>query len=160
LIHAATCTSYTALVMFPMGATATARDRGYCQMVAGGPLVPLFDREAVSLGEVLARQVELLHEAHRRQDRVAAQVLRGTGAARGPDEELFGSQLSAELARHAIARDHGYAGWAAAREHSHLMVDTRFEAAADAIQWGDLAALRDLLDRLAMTPPFGSTMTA
>jgi hypothetical protein len=103
------------------------------------PLVPAFDGAAVPLGEVLDRQVELLRDAHRAGQPVAAELLRGTGTA--PP----GPELTLEVARLAIARDHGYADWAAAREQAEIMVDTRFEAAADAIQWGGLATLYDLL---------------
>jgi hypothetical protein len=120
--------------------------------------VPVFDGEAVPLGDVLDRQVELLRQAHQCRDPVAAAVLRGTGSVPGTDEELLGSELTPELARLAIARDHGYTGWAAAGEHAGIMVDTRFEAAADAIQWGELAALRDLLDThppLVLRPDLG-----
>jgi hypothetical protein len=95
----------------------------------------------VSIGEWLNRQVELLRAGHRRGDRVAAELLRGTGAADGS-----GADLSLDAARHAIARDHGYRGWADAAEHGRDHVDLRFEAAADAIQWGELHTLRELLD--------------
>ena len=116
-----------------------------------------YDREAVPLGEVLDRQVAVLREAHRAGDPLAAELLRGTGA-KGTDEELLGSALTEEAARLAIALDHGYAGWGAARADADLSVDTRFEAAADAIQWGELTALRDLLDAhpplISMRSPF------
>ena len=104
-----------------------------------------YDREAVLLGEVLDRQVAVLREAHRAGDRVAAEVLRGTGA-EGTEEELLARALTVADARIAIARDHGYADWAAARAHADVLVDTRFEAAADAVQWGEPAVLRGLLD--------------
>ena len=95
----------------------------------------------VSIGEWLDRQVELLRAAYRRADRLAAELLRGTGAADGS-----GADLSLEAARQAIARDHGYRDWADAAEHARGPVDLRFEAAADAIQWGELETLRELLD--------------
>jgi hypothetical protein len=104
-----------------------------------------FDREAVPLGEVLDRRVEVLRALHREGDPVAAAVLRGTDG-QGSAGEAPGSELTLEEARLAIARDHGYTDWDAARGHADLTVDTRFEAAADAIQWGELAALRDLID--------------
>ena len=117
------------------------------------PLVPAFDSESVLLGEVLDQQVELLREAQRAGGPVAAQVLHGTGLS---DQQP--GPLTRETAQLAVARDHGYADWAAAREQAGLVVDTRFEAAADAIQWGQLAALRDLLDThpalTAMRSPF------
>ena len=101
--------------------------------------MPAFDGAAVPLGEVLDRQVDLLREAHHAGQPVAAEVLRGTGTV--PP----GPELTLETARLAIARDHSYTDWAAAREQAGIMVDTRFEAAADAIQWGELAVLHDLL---------------
>lgn len=98
---------------------------------------------------MLDRRVELLRALHRDGDPVAAAVLRGTGG-QGADVVTAGGVPGSELpladARLVIARDHGYADWAAARAHADIMVDTRFEAAADAIQWGELAALRDLID--------------
>jgi hypothetical protein len=103
-----------------------------------------FDRVAVPLGEMLDRQVELLRAAHRHGDPVAGEVLRGTGS-KGTVEVLLRPELTLDHARLAIARDHGYSGWDAARERADVMIDTRFEAAADAIQWGELATLRDLI---------------
>lgn len=115
------------------------------------------DRAVVPLGEVLDRQVALLRESHRAGDPVAAQLLRGTGS-EGTEEELLGRALTEEAARRAIALDHGYADWETARADAGLGVDTRFEAAADAIQWGELTTLRDLLDAhpqlISMRSPF------
>ena len=113
--------------------------------MTGHPFVLGYDRETALLGEVLDRQVAVLREAHRAGDPVAAEVLRGTGA-EGSEEELLARALTVADARLAIARDHGYAGWADARAYADVIVDTRFEAAADAVQWGELAALRNLLD--------------
>ena len=111
-----------------------------------------FDRDAVPLGEVLDRQVESLRVARDASDAGAAELLRAVGG------EGAETELTTQAARDAIARDHGYADWAAAREHSDVMIDTRFEAAADAIQWGELTALRDLLDAhpqlISMRSPF------
>ena len=108
-----------------------------------------YDREAVPLGEVLDRQVALLREAHRAGDPVAAKLLRGTGT-KGTDEELFRSTLAEEAARLAIALDHGYADWGAARADADLSVDTRFEAAADAIH---VAANGIEVERQLQSPP-------
>jgi hypothetical protein len=118
-----------------------------------------FDRDAVPLGEVLDLQVGALRAAHDAGDPVATELLRGVGqdAETGETPETAG-ELTLQAARDAIARDHGYAGWAQAREHAHVMADTRFEAAADAIQWGELNALTDLLDThpalIEMRSPF------
>lgn len=116
-----------------------------------------YSREAALLGDVLDRQVAVLREAHRAGDLVAAKLLSGTGA-QGTEEELLARPLTVADARLAIARDHGYADWAAARADADVIVDTRFEAAADAIHWGELTALRDLLDAhpelISMRSPF------
>ena len=116
-----------------------------------------YDREELPLGEVLDRQVTVLREAHHAGDSVAARVLSGTGT-KGTDEELLRSALTEGAARRAIALDHGYADWGAARADADLHVDTRFEAAADAIQWGELTTLADLLDAhpqlISMRSPF------
>lgn len=115
-----------------------------------------FDREAVPLGEVLDRQVAALREAHRAGDPVAAQLLRDTGT-EGAGEPP-GSALTEQAARLVVALEHGYADWDAARANADVMIDTRFEAAADAIHWGELTALRDLLDThpplISMRSPF------
>ncbi len=78
--------------------------------MAARPLVPELDRELTPVGEYLDRQVELLREAHRRGDWSAGELLR----AHLPGDE----PLTVEAAREAIARDHRYAGWAAARAHA------------------------------------------
>jgi len=92
---------------------------GYARGMPGHhPLVPAFDGAAVPLGEVLDRQVELLREAHHAGQPVAAKLLRGTGTA--PP----GPGLTLETARLAVARDHGYPDWAAAREQAEIMRPT------------------------------------
>ena len=110
------------------------------------PLVPAFDGDSVTVGSLLDAQVDLLCDAHRGGDRVAAEVLRAWGAVSGSADEVLAVDLDVETARLAIARDHRYADWPAAREHAAERVDLRFEAAADAIQWGELDALRARLD--------------
>jgi ankyrin repeat protein len=111
------------------------------------PLVPSFrDGEMATIGEVLERQVELLRDAHRGGDPVAAEVLRAWGTETRSADEVLAAELDDESARLAIARDHGFVDWAVARDHAGEPVDLRFEAAADAIQWGELDTLRALLD--------------
>jgi hypothetical protein len=126
--------------------------------VASRSLVLAYDRDAMTLGELLDRRVELLRAAHRAGDPVAAELIRGADEAHGTDEELLDAELTVQTARGVIAREHGYENWAAAREQAETTVDTRFEAAADAIHWGELAALRDLLDAepalVSMRSPF------
>src|SRR5262249_10893818 len=71
--------------------------------------------------------------------------------------------VDVDSARLAVARDHWYADWADAMAHGGEMVDTRFEAAADAIHAGDIDALRLLLDAhpelVAMRSPFPPRQT-
>jgi len=110
------------------------------------PLVPDLNNRTITHGEYLGRQVELLREAQRDGEPVAAELLRGTACGRGTVEELLNAELTLETARLAVARDHGYASWTAAGKHSSDLVDGRFEAAADAIQWGDITTLQRLLD--------------
>src|SRR5579872_6843919 len=100
----------------------------YARRVVTGPLVPTLEGTLVSVGTWLERQVELLIEAHRDGERVAAELLRGTGVLPGTDEELLAARLGPETAREAIARDHGYANWTDATAHADEPVDTRFEA--------------------------------
>ena len=131
--------------------------RDYARGMVSHPFVLAYDRDAVPLGEVLDRQVAQLREAHRTGDLVVATVLPGTRG-QGTEQDVLDQPLTEEDARLAIARDHGYADWAAARANADVFVDTRFEAAADAIQWGELTALRDLLDAhpplISMRSPF------
>ncbi|MGO9957347.1 MAG: ankyrin repeat domain-containing protein [Solirubrobacteraceae bacterium] len=110
------------------------------------PLVPMLTDATVTVGAWLDQQVELLREAHRRADPVAVQLLRGTGVVPVSEDESLSVELGLQTARLAVARDHGYGDWADALGHAHLLVDTRFELAADAIQWGELETLRELLD--------------
>jgi hypothetical protein len=106
----------------------------------------------------LDRQVELLRDAHRGGDPVAAAVLRAWGTVSRSADEILAAELDEETARLAMARDHRFPDWDAACEHAGEPVDLRFEAAADAIQWGELEALRVLLDDLpelvGMRSPF------
>ena len=111
-----------------------------------GPLGPDLESPSVTVGLWLDRHVELLLDAFAARDPLALFLLRGTGAAKGADDELWAAGLTEDLARSAIAADHSYKSWADAREHADERVDTRFEAGCDAIQAGDVALLRQLLD--------------
>jgi hypothetical protein len=110
------------------------------------PLVPSFGGKTATVGDVLDRQVELLRDAHRNGDPLAAEVLRAWGTLSGGAEEILAAELDEETARLAIARDHRFPDWAAARDRAGESVDLRFEAAADAIQWGELDTLRALVE--------------
>jgi hypothetical protein len=106
----------------------------------GGPLIPAIKGRRTSVGTWLDAQVSLLLDADERGDPIAATILEGNGAAAAP--------LTPDLAREVIARDHGYASWEVAGAHRDEPVDLTFEAAADAVQWGDVEGLRTLLDRV------------
>ncbi len=110
------------------------------------PLAPTFEGTQVTVSEWLEGQVELLQQAYAAHDPLALWVLRGTGRAKGTDGELWAAGLTAEQAREAMAVDHSYKNWADAASHADDAVDTRFEAACDAIQAGDVVALSRMLD--------------
>lgn len=110
------------------------------------PLVPDLNRKVTPVADYLDRQVELLLGGHRRGDRLAAGLLRATGRGETAQHEVGASELTLEQARLAIARDHGYPDWATVQPRTEDPIDADFEAACDAIQWGDLETLRALLD--------------
>ncbi|MGH9126485.1 MAG: hypothetical protein ACRDZ8_17420 [Acidimicrobiales bacterium] len=104
------------------------------------PLIPELSGRAVTVGEYIDLQVPLLIEAvdaHRMggDPPLVERIWHGLGLKRRQD-------LAPEEAWHILAANHGYADPAAAWDP----VDPDFEAAADAVQWGDLGSLRRLLD--------------
>jgi hypothetical protein len=105
--------------------------------------------EPSTVGQVLDQRVELIWRAHR-DGHPAAAVLLGEG---GP--------LTIDDVRAAIAREHGFADWAAVDRDRP--VDPSFEAAADAIvsgEPGDLDTLLSAHPGLAATrSPFGHHAT-
>lgn len=92
--------------------------------------------------EVLEHQAQLLLNASRQGHGDVAVLLRSHGLTAASAEP---QSLSLEAARTLVAREHGYADYAQATTHGASTVDVRFEAAADAIVAGDLAALQALL---------------
>jgi hypothetical protein len=102
----------------------------------------------------VALQTELLTDAVVRAEPEAVEVLRFAGV----DPEVQGVRLDLDTARLAVAKDHWYADWADALAHGSDIVDTRFEAAADAIHEGHVDTLRRLLDSepglVSMRSPF------
>lgn len=119
-------------------------------------LTPQVDAAEVPVQEWITRQAQLLRDAVARGDRAATDVLRFA-------DTTPTAVLDADTARLAIAKDHWYADWADVLAHGHAMVDTRFEAAADAIQAGDVDLLRRLLDAqpalVTMRSPFPHRQT-
>jgi ankyrin repeat protein len=122
-------------------------------------LTPAVDGPEVPVLEWVALQAELLTAAVARAEPGAPEVLRFAEV----DANLDGARLDLDTARLAVAKDHSYADWADALAHGHDTVDTRFEAAAEAIHEGDLDALRQLLDEEAalvrMRSPFPHRQT-
>jgi len=124
-----------------------------------GFLTPIVNRPEVSVQHWITLQAELLCDAVGRGDPAAFEVLRFAEVA----DDAQGSRLDPDVAQVAIGKDHWYTDWADALAHGHDTVDTRFEAAADAIHAGDLDALRRLLDAkpalLRMHSPFPHRQT-
>jgi hypothetical protein len=101
--------------------------------------------EPGTVGQVLDRRVDVVWQAHLDGRPAAAELLRATGAGRGSAEADEGD-LTIDDVRGAIAREHGFADWAAVAAHRDQPVDPRFESAAGAIVSGDPDTLRALLD--------------
>jgi ankyrin repeat protein len=117
------------------------------------------DETEIPVQQWIILQAELLRDAVAAGDRTAAEVLGSANVA--PDERS--GRLDVESARLAVAKYHWYRDWEDALAHGHDMVDTRFEAAADAVHAGDLDTLRRLLDArlalVAMRSPFPHRQT-
>jgi hypothetical protein len=124
-----------------------------------GFLTPMVDGPEVSVQHWIALQAKLLRDAVARGDPAAVEVLRFADLV----GDVQGTRLDPDTAQVAIAKDHWYMDWAHALAHGHDTVDTRFEAAADAIHAGDLDTLRRLLDAepvlVGMHSPFPHRQT-
>jgi hypothetical protein len=124
-----------------------------------GWLTPNVDGTEVPVHRWIVAQAELLSDAVARGEPAAGEVLRFAGVV--PEEHA--GALDLDTARLAVAKDHWYADWADALAHGRDTVDTRFEAAADAIHAGDVGTLRRLLDAepglVAMRSPFPHRQT-
>src|SRR5882757_4058023 len=82
-------------------------------------------------------QTELLRDSVAHGEPAATDVLRFA--------DVQGGHLDPDKARQAIAKDHCYTDWTDALAHGQDTVDTRFEAASDAIHAGDVDTLRRFL---------------
>jgi hypothetical protein len=113
--------------------------------------------ETTTVGAVLARRVELVWEGCRAGDDAAGAFVRGAGGRIAG--ALARGGLSPALVREAVARQHGYADWAAALAEHDRPVDPRFEAAVEAVVCGEVDTLRALLDTdpalVGARAPFG-----
>jgi hypothetical protein len=131
-------------------------------MPVSGFLTPRVEERKVPVHRWIALQAELLRDAHGRGVPAATAVLRFAGLIPGAPTG-HANPLDVDSARLAIAKDHWYRDLADALAHGHDEVDPRFEAAADAIQAGDLDALRRLLDAdpslVRMRSPFPHRQT-
>ncbi len=118
--------------------------------------------EPGTVGQVLDRRVEVVWQAHLDGRPAAGELLRAAGAGRRSDE-AGEHDLTIDDVRAAIAREHGFADWAAVATHRDLPVDASFEATAGAVVSGDLDTLRALLEsRPALArarSPFGHHST-
>lgn len=128
--------------------------------------------EPGTVGQILDRRVEVVWQAHldgRSQAVIRAagliatgNLLRAPGAVTGIDGPDGGGPTIDDV-RGVIAREHGFADWAAVAAHRDQPVDARFEAAVDAIVSGDPDALRALLDTdptlVRARSPFGHHAT-
>jgi hypothetical protein len=103
-----------------------------------GSLTPNVVGPRVPVRQWIALQTGLLRDAFTHGDPAATDVLRFAGVAPGTRLDLDEAQL-------AVAKDHWYADRADALAHGDDLVDTRFEAAADAVAEGDLDSLRQML---------------
>ncbi|MBO0831773.1 MAG: hypothetical protein J2P29_07365 [Actinobacteria bacterium] len=123
-------------------------------------LTPRVDERYVDVSQWIALQAEMLATAAAHGEPAANEVLRFAEL----EAMAQNAQLDLVTARLAIAKDHWYRDWADALAHGHDTVDTRFEAAADAIHEGDLDTLERLLDedpalvRLRSPFPHGQTL--
>jgi ankyrin repeat protein len=101
----------------------------------------------------------MLADAVARREPAAVEVLRFAEM----ESEVQSDRLDLESARLAVAKDHWYLNWSDALAHGENTVDTRFEAAADAIHDGALDTLRRLLDEepalVRMRSPFPHRQT-
>ena len=127
-------------------------------------LTPVARDRKVPVDRWIALQAELLRDAVSRGVPAATDVLRFANLTPEADDEIDGAwALDLDTARLAIAKDHWYRDLADALARGQDQVDTRFEAAADAIAAGDLDSLRQLLDAepalVRMRSPFPHRQT-
>jgi hypothetical protein len=111
--------------------------------------------QPTTVGQVLDRRVEVVWQAHlvgrpeaviRAAGLIATgNLLRDPSAVPGIDEADHDGPTIDDV-RDVIAREHGFADWAAAATCRSQPVDAHFEAAVDAIVSGDPETLRALLD--------------
>jgi hypothetical protein len=112
--------------------------------------------KTLSVLEVLEREAGAVLTAHRESRPAAALIIRSTRRnvpawrqGKSQDETdalILASDLTLDAVRRAIARWHGFAEWSDVQGWEHV-VDPHFEAACDAIVFGDADALQELLER-------------
>jgi hypothetical protein len=122
-------------------------------------LTPAVDLPRVPVRRWTELQAQILVSAAARGEPAAVDVLRFAGL----EADAQNTRLDLETAQLAVAKDHWFADWADAMAHGHDTVNTRFEAAADAIHAGDIETLRRLLDEepalVRMRSPFPHRQT-
>jgi hypothetical protein len=112
--------------------------------------------QKLSVLEVLEREAGAVLTAHLENRPAAALIIRSTRRnvpawrqGKSQDETdamILASDLTLDAVRRAIARWHGFAEWSDVQGSDHV-VDPHFEAACDAIVFGDADALQELLER-------------
>ena len=100
-----------------------------------------------TIRDQLDRQARRLADAHADADpRVEFQIESWWPAAAGWSRgEVLAAPFGLDAARHTLAREYGYEGWAAVEALGDLRCDPVFERALDAMINGDIVALQKLL---------------
>jgi hypothetical protein len=118
--------------------------------------------EPSTVGQVLDRRVDVVWRAHVDGHPAAAVFLGAAGGARRLDDTVDRG-LTVDDVRAAVAREHGFADWAAVTADQDRLVDPHYEAAVDAIVSGDPDTLHGLLERhpalVRARSPFGHHAT-
>lgn len=122
-------------------------------------LTPRVNKPYVAVQQWIALQAEMLASAAARGEPAAVEILRFAEL----EAQAPNARLDLDTARLAVANDHCYLDWADAMAHGRDSVDTRFEAAADAVCSGDVHLLRRVLDAepalVTMRSPFPHRQT-
>jgi len=124
-----------------MGGTVADVARLHAALLAAYP-------QGMTVGAVLERQAATLHREHAAGNPAVAVQLSNwlQRCVRRTDRQILDEPLTLDEARHAVAREHGFADWAEAMDAADRPLDAPFEAAVDATVTGDLDRLATLLD--------------
>ncbi len=118
-----------------------------------------------TVAAVLARQAATLTQAHQEGDPAASILISNwfPPLAAATTNEIMQAAFSLDDARLTVAREHGFADWAAVEAAGDRRFDPAFEQAADAVVGGDMTTLATLLrarpDLAQATSPYGHRAT-